>query len=183
MKFNKLFICMVLLFITLNLFIINTLMYKNRIQNSCFRLHITANSNHKDDQIIKIKLLNYLENNYLNNIDQTKIKSFFEENNNIILKDINKFLKENNFNYKAKLKIGKNYFDKKESKTYNMPSGVYPSINIVLGKGYGKNLWTIIYSKNEEITNSFLPLSSQYNEDVTYSFYSLELLNKIAATI
>ena len=183
MKINKLFIYMFFIFISLNLFMLCTVMYKNKIQNSCFRMHITANSNHKDDQLIKVKLLNFLENKYLNNLDKNNIKPYFIENNKIILHDINKFLKDNNFNYTAKLKIGKNYYDKKESKTYNMPSGSYPSINIILGTGYGQNIWTILYSNNDEITNSFLPLSSDYNEDITYSFYTLELLNKIAATI
>lgn len=178
------FIICCIMFISLNILVLTTIIYKSSLRKNFFRLHITANSNHIEDQIVKIKLNSYLEENIFKNLKFNNKKDFitYIKNNNVnILNKINLFLKENNKEYTATMKLGKCYYDKKESKTYNMPEGTYDSLNIVLGLGYGKNMWTILYEENEELTNSFLPLSTSYDENVEYSFYTIELLNKIAA--
>jgi hypothetical protein len=50
------------------------------------------------------------------------------------------------------MNVGKIKYTEKENLNLDMESGVYDSVQIVLGKGEGKNFWTLI-SPNEENLN------------------------------
>ena len=79
------FVISTIMFICLNILVLSSISFKNNLQKNFFRLHITANSNHIDDQIIKIRLMEHLKTSVLNNVNYTNknsIKNYFKTNSN-----------------------------------------------------------------------------------------------------
>ena len=147
------------LFIAIFSFILlNTILafniYKTKfISKDIVRLHVIANSNNIDDQIIKLKIESKI-NNYINSLNSKNKKELLnniKENNNNILTIANNTIKESNKTYTASLKVGKISYDNKQNMLLNMDSGTYDSASIILGEGTGKNIWSIIFPNEKTI--------------------------------
>ena len=195
--FNKLIpFFILLLFILLNVTIIFNIYHREQKNNNIFRLHVVANSNSLDDQIIKLKV-NEKINKYIDDLSKDAEITVNNITSNVddILKISNTILNENNTNYSASLNLGKINYEKKESILLDMDKGNYSSIQIILGDGNGKNIWTLISPSKENIykikeLNTILPgLDKLYNKDNTdkqkdnikidYDLKFLELYEKI----
>lgn len=196
-KKNKLHIFLFLFsFIILNLYIGTKISKKIDYQDNFIRLHVVANSNSISDQIEKLKISEKV-NSYINELDipnnatKEDILSILNKNSNEILNIAN-----NNTNYTSTLKIGKIQYEEKNSITYDMPSGTYDSVQLILGNGQGKNIWSFIFPNEECIENiqnfeTILPgISNMYNSnsnesnkaeetDITYSLKLVEVLKSI----
>jgi stage II sporulation protein R len=156
--------CLILLNVYFVINIYNTKNYRNNF----LRLHIVANSNDINDQIIKLKISNKIQNyiddlksksnykneneNEISNLTKEDYLNLIKNNSSDILKIANETLKNENINYESKMNVGKIKYTEKENLNLDMESGVYDSVQIVLGKGEGKNFWTLI-SPNEENLN------------------------------
>ena len=178
----------------LSSYILFNVLNQAKLQNKTFRLHVVSNSNTYEDQLIKCIISNELEN-YLNtnfNISTINNKSelinVLDTNSNTILNFVNSKLQEKNINYYAKLKLGNiHYNDTKENFFYTMEKGNYDSLQIVLGKGNGKNFWNLIFPNEENIDslkelNTILPgINNIYNKEskINYSSKIIELINSI----
>lgn len=187
----------ILLFIILNVTIIFNLYTKQTEKSDILRLHVVANSNSIKDQITKLKVYENV-NNYISNI--TKDKNLTKED---IIEDIqnnaqdiitisNNVLKENNQTYSSSLNIGKIKYEKKQSMLIDMEKGTYDSIQIVLGNGNGKNIWSLIAPSKENIQSlknldTILPgINSLYTSKTSekdtpksYDIKIFEIINKI----
>lgn len=153
-KITPMFIA-ILSFILLNTLIVINLYNKNYEKKDIFRLHVVANSNSLEDQLVKLKVSEKIEN-YINNLYSsynTKEDMISELNNesNKIMEISNNTLNENNFNYDTSIKIGKIAYDEKESITMDMEKGTYDSIQVILGEGKGKNFWTLLFPNKDNI--------------------------------
>ena len=143
----------------LNLIVINSINNQIKIQEGCFRLHVTANSNTKEDQLKKLTVASKVEK-YINTITKksANINDIYEnlESNISSISEIDENI--------SKVKIGKMNYSKRENKLYSMNAGTYNSINVILESGKGKNFWTLISpledENKEKLNNSdiyFLP--------------------------
>lgn len=192
-KFNKVAFFAIFSFIILNIYIGIKIYQKQEITDNIIRLHIVANSNDISDQIEKLKIHSKIED-YIDNltIKSDNIIDTLKDNSNEILNIVNSTLKEDNINYSSYLKIGKINYEEKQSVTQEMPSGSYNSMQIILGKGEGKNIWSFIFPNKENIKklenyNTILPnLSNIYEEDDSYKnveyeikFKTVEMINNI----
>ena len=135
-------------FIIFNIFISCNYYTKSLQNDNIIRLHVVANSNDIDDQIVKLKVNEKIEE-YLKNIDMSNLSSdeiltVIKNNSNEILDITNYTLKENDKNYTSKLEVGKIFYDEKENQLYHMDKGSYNSAKIILGEGNGKNIWSFI---------------------------------------
>lgn len=175
--------------IIVNLFIIfNIYHIENKTENT-FRIHVVANSNALEDQIVKLKVENKLDS-YIENLDFSSetIQSKLQENANQILAIANQVLQENEQNYTSTLEIGKIYYDEKENSLLTMPQGTYESAKLILGEGQGKNIFTLIFPEKEDMENiqnlnSIVPgIETLYQENTAssknYSFKILEILDE-----
>ena len=114
-------------FISLNTYLSIKTINKLKNIDEITRIHIVANSNSLEDQIIKLKVYENI-NQYLNMLNLNKVNNsnealqILKSNKNTILNIANSTLKENNIIYDTKLNIGKIYYDKKESITIDMPA-------------------------------------------------------------
>jgi stage II sporulation protein R len=172
---------------------------KNKEVENSFRLHVVANSNSIDDQIIKLKVANKIENFidtllYKNNITKQEVFSTIYNNMNEILLISNNELKNNNINYISTAKLGKIHYEGKENVYTTMSEGSYDSIQILLGKAEGKNYWNLIFPNKENVKSligleNILPgisdiyedenIEEKENTDKKYSFKFLEVIENI----
>lgn len=145
----------------------------DRIAKSVVRLHIVANSNSDFDQKLKLKVRDEVTE-YLSPLI-SKSKSA-EETKEIILKNLNGInktakdvIERNNFNYTVKSELKEVGFPTKHYGDISLPSGKYEALQIVIGKGEGKNWWCVVYpqlcltnsQKNEPSDNAFAKLSEE----------------------
>jgi len=171
---------------------------KNKTINNSFRLHVVSNSNNIEDQIIKLKIVDKVEN-YLNtllnkeNITKQEVYTTIYKNMDEILLISNNELKQNNMDYISTAKLGKINYEEKENIYTTMDNGSYDSVQILLGKAEGKNYWNLIFPSKENIKKlegleNILPGISDIYEDEnneeksinkSYSFKFLEVIDNI----
>lgn len=178
--------------------LLNTLVafniYKTKfISKDIFRLHVVANSNSIEDQIIKLKaeskIKEYISSFNINN--KNELKNEIEKNKDEILQIANSTIYENDKNYTSSIKIGKISYDKKDNMQTQMYSGTYDSASVILGSGNGKNIWSIIFPNDKTIEkikelDTIIPgISNIYNhdekietDDKQINSFILDFLNK-----
>lgn len=183
-------------FILLNIIFLLDMVDTQIKKDEILRLHVVSNSNSIEDQIIKLKIATQVES-YINEItkDDENVENAKKDvysNLDEILEISNKTLKENNLNYGTTIKFGKINYDEKKSITYDMPAGVYDSIQVILGDGNGKNIWSLIGPSKKNIEkvsgiSTIIPeISKLYNNDdsdnsqiIKYKSKFLEVLSSI----
>lgn len=170
---NVIIIFVLFVFILLNCFFVIEMIQQEKEKENIFRIHIVANSNLEKDQIIKLKVVESIMS-YLNTLpisNPQDATTILAQNSSKIIEIANETLKENNINYTSHLDIGNIYYDKKENIDLQMDSGIYPSARLVLGKGEGKNFWTLLFPTKEDMKNienleTILPgISNIYEND------------------
>lgn len=149
------------------------LMNKNSdvlIPSKAIRIRIIANSDNIQDQEIKAKIKNEINNilySKLKNIDDYNTAEETIKNSLYDIKNtISKFTDNYYINY------GKNYFPNKEYKGVKYNEGEYNSLVITLGEGKGKNFWCVLFPP-------LCMIDEQKLNNVSYSLYVSELLKRI----
>lgn len=120
------------------------------LEENMIRFHFIANSDSEFDQMVKNTLKDEVLN-YLNeNVKLTG--SNFENMNNLhknawYIKNICKeVLKKFNVNQNINIKIGKKFFNERDFEGHTIPEGIYDSFIVYIGKGEGKNFWSMLFS-------------------------------------
>lgn len=141
------------------------------IPDYAIRFRIIANSNSLSDQQEKLTIKKEIEpvlasiTQDTNSLDSAR----YAINSNIdYLSDIvKKHTPDFNINY------GKNYFPEKTYKGVTYEEGNYESLVITLGDGLGDNWWCVLFPPL-----CLLEASSDSLDDVTYSFYIKDIIDK-----
>ena len=167
------FLIAIFSFILLNTLVAFNIYKTKFISKDIFRLHVVANSNSIEDQIIKLKaeskIKEYISNFNINN--KNELKNEIEKNKDEILQIANNTICENDNKYTSSIKIGKISYDKKDNMQTQMYSGTYDSASVILGSGNGKNIWSIIFPNDSTIEkikelDTIIPgISNIYNHD------------------
>ncbi len=119
------------------------------LRDNILRLHIIANSDSEQDQALKLKIRDRI----LEESSDVFVKAeSLEAAEKITEKELSRFeaianevIKENGFNYKAKVTLGDSFFETRNYETFTLPAGTYRSLIIKLGNAEGKNWWCIIF--------------------------------------
>lgn len=177
------------------------------LDSKILRLHIIANSNSYQDQIFKLKcrdaIINYLNTNISpSNYTKEYITSFLSNNINNIYEICDQLALQENLNLSFNIKLSKEYFPTKQYSNILLPSGIYDSLKVEIGKTKGNNWWCSLYpplcftksstliSETESLSNlnsiSSSTLSneeinliskSNINTDIKLKFKIIELFN------
>lgn len=146
------------------------------IRESVVRLHILADSNSEIDQQVKLKVRDALltKNTELlsGKVTPENAEEYFENSKEELEKCANEVLKENGFNYKAKITLGKEYYTTRVYEDLTFPAGTYTSVKVVLGSGQGQNWWCVMFpplcvpaATGDITTDDGVNLEEYLNED------------------
>ena len=119
------------------------------VANNVFRLHIIANSDSKEDQILKYKvrdnLLIYMNKicaNCKNKQDAILLVEKNKENFKQIALDT---IKNEGFSYSINIAIGNFEFPTKDYGDISLPAGFYDALKVEIGKAKGHNWWCVMF--------------------------------------
>lgn len=119
------------------------------IRESVVRLHILADTNSEIDQQVKLKVRDALltKNTELlsNKVTPENAEEYFKNSKDELEKCANEVLKENGFNYTAKITLGKEYYTTRVYENLTFPAGTYTSVKVILGSGQGQNWWCVMF--------------------------------------
>lgn len=155
----------ILAFLLLNLTIAYVAYINNNNIQNYFRVHITANSDSIDDQLLKYTISkevnSYIEQITKNTKTKEEAKEIIEENIYKILNICKNIVTNNNYNYDVKAYMGQIEYDEKIYNDLKMDKGIYDSLKITIGKGEGQNWWSLIYPTYTE--EELLDPSTEYS--------------------
>lgn len=136
-------------FILLNVHLIFATNINENNSKNYFRIHVVANSDSIDDQILKLNVSKKVDEYICEITKDLETKEDYKKCVTTRIQDIlvvaNNVLKDNSANYKVKAYIGNMYYDEKIKDSFTMESGIYDSLKIVIGNGEGENWWSLIF--------------------------------------
>ncbi len=143
------------------------------IPEDSIRIRVIANSNNIEDQLLKLKVKEQVENTLyknlknVNNINEARqnIKNTMPELKNVISNTTN--------NTNFTINYGKNYFPEKELNGIDYNSGNYESLVINLGEAKGNNWWCVLFPPL-----CMIEASDNDTDNVEYKSKVLEILNE-----
>ena len=120
------------------------------LEENMIRFHFIANSDSDFDQMVK----NTLKDEVLKYLDENvKLTgNNFENMNNLhknawyIKKICKEVLKKFNLDQNINIKIGKKFFKERMYEGNLIPEGIYDSFIVYIGKGEGRNFWSMLFS-------------------------------------
>lgn len=157
--YMKKYIIFILIIITAILLIPN--------EESDFRIRVIANSDSREDQALKMKVVNAILEE-VKSYDKNNIE--FEIKNNI--EDIKTSIEKVLGNRKYSIKVSKTRFPPKEANGEIIKGGNYPSLLVVIEEGKGKNWWSLL---SPEFNKGF---EDNETGDVEYKFFFFEEIKK-----
>lgn len=186
----------IFLFIILNLYIAYNTYTQVQNQKKFFRIHVVANSDSIEDQLLKFKIADKVDKYISSIIPNTDLvtkdtsKAIIEDNIQEILNICYKETKDSSLDYPIYANIGNMYYDEKVKDTIHMNSGTYDSLKIVIGSGSGQNWWSLIYPNAydaivtddiDEKTDDTKHLNTSdliSSDNITYKFGIIEFFKK-----
>ena len=119
------------------------------IYEKTLRLHVPANSNSSADQEVKLKVrdavINYLAEPLADCTTKDEAAQKVQHLSSNITLVANNILKENGFDYTAKVSVVKEEYPTRDYEGISLPAGKYTSLKIELGKAEGQNWWCVLF--------------------------------------
>ncbi len=138
----------------------------NTYEGELLRLHIRANSNDKDDQSVKLKVRDAVNDYISDNISKNTFDEAYAEIGERLTEltaIADRTLRRYGYYYGARAKLTSEYFPSRMYNDVTVPEGVYDALIIELGSGKGDYWGCVIYP----------PLC--YGEDFKYKSFFKEL--------
>ena len=185
----------ILITFILSIILSNLLIFFNKydkLLDSIIRIHILANSNTKEDQLLKYKIKDEISSDIFNLLNKEtnkeKAKNVIFNNLDNILKMTKSKVKYYGYNYDVKVKLTKSYFPTRKYDKFVLPAGKYDTLKIKLGKGKGDNWWCVafppmcspIYSdENNNVDILGVEQMEMIKKPCRYKFAIVELITNI----
>lgn len=147
--------------------------------NEYLRFHVRANSNSAFDQYVKAevkdKIVALLDDNMNNFKNYDEAYNFLNSSTLVLQEYANVILKKLKCDYKALVKIDKEYFEEKQEVNFSMKAGYYQALVINLGEARGNNWWCLVYP-----SLSFVPINDCVDyTDIIYKSKIAEIYKNI----
>ena len=169
------YILSIIVVIITYIIISNVVVANNLIPDDAIRVRVIANSNSDYDQKIKYEVKDIVEDdmyNILNNVTDLNIaRDKIGNNLNIVENDIDKYLKNIDYNLGFDINYGYNYFPKKKFKGITYNEGYYESLVVTLGSGEGDNWWCVLFPP-------LCLIEGEESTDVEYTSLVKEIVDK-----
>lgn len=121
----------------------------DQLRQGVLRLHIIANSDSNADQTLKLAVRDEILKSSTdvfkdcNTVDDAIVTA--SNNIDTINQIANRVIKENGFNYSAKVSVSDRHFGTREYQNFTLPAGTYKSLVVNLGEAKGKNWWCVVF--------------------------------------
>ncbi|MBR4880249.1 MAG: stage II sporulation protein R [Clostridia bacterium] len=191
MKKERLILIFMLLFWLTSLVAYST---ANNLQDSITRLHILANSDSYEDQMLKIKVRDAI----ISNTDILEGGYSKDKIDDALLEKIEDIARETieneGFTYEAKASFTNMYFDTRTYDGFAIPAGYYDAVRVEIGEGKGENWWCVLFpplcaplagktvsdvARDAGLTENDVGIIMKDGEIYALRFRSVELLGKI----
>ena len=153
----------------------NVIAKNNIIPDDAIRIRVIANSNSEYDQEIKMKVKEKVEYDMYNLLkdikDLEEARQIIKNNLNIVEKNIDKTLQDEEYKLPFTINFGLNYFPKKEFKGITYKEGYYESVVVTLGEGLGDNWWCVLFPP-------LCALEAEESTDVEYTTMAKTIIDK-----
>lgn len=120
-----------------------------RIAPEILRFHVLANSNSSQDQKLKLAVRTLLLDSIYKGLGERasleETKAYVEKNKKGLENAAEAYMKEQGFDYSARMDLTKCYFPTKTYGDMVFPCGTYDAVRMELGKGKGRNWWCVLY--------------------------------------
>ncbi len=148
-----------------------------RLSEECLRIHIRANSDSDEDQRVKLAVRDKITARLQTTLEgcdskSEAIKMISAESENLI-EIANQVLYDNNFTYKASIRISNEHFPDRDYNGYFFPEGDYDAVVIELGSGKGANWWCVAFPPL-----CFVP-DGDGGEKIVYKSWIKEILDRL----
>ena len=131
------------------IFVINQKNNEQKVSEAYLRIHIRANSNEEQDQLVKIEvkeaIVNFLTPLVKNCDTLNEAHGVLKRNLTKISAVATKTLEEKGFYYGARAKLREEAFPTRAYNDVVLPEGVYDALIVELGSGAGDNWWCVVY--------------------------------------
>lgn len=111
------------------------------LSEGIIRLHVIAESNSPEDQMVKLKVRDAL----LKEMELFENSEAVKGGLHLLEKIANEVLLSEGFSYKAKAEYGRFRFPTKHYDTFSLPKGEYNAVRIKLGRAEGENWWCVLF--------------------------------------
>ncbi|NLP42932.1 MAG: stage II sporulation protein R [Veillonellaceae bacterium] len=118
-------------------------------QHNMIRLHVIANSDSAEDQLVKLKVrdavVSYLAP-YLKDVSDAYLaRQIISDRHDELIDVARRVLAANGVNYPVKIEVGIFDFPVKSYGELTLPAGKYEAARVLLGKAEGENWWCILF--------------------------------------
>ena len=170
---------------------------KQQLSNEMIRFHVVANSDTAEDQAMKLEVrdavLASLRDGLESCRDQEAARAYLKTNLPKIESVANEVLRTYGMDFTAVATLCKETFDVRYYDSFTLPSGVYESLRIRIGKAEGKNWWCVVFPSFclPAATESFsdIAVGAGFSDDLIHTlegkedykirFFLLDLLGKV----
>lgn len=121
----------------------------DRISDNFLRLHIVANSDSTNDQVLKYEIrdavLNYISPYLKNAKSKQEALEILNKNTNKFYEISTNILDSHDIDYPVKISVGNFKFPTKDYSNFVLPEGNYDALKIELGNATGQNWWCVMF--------------------------------------
>ena len=171
---------------------------EGEIYDNTLRLHILANSDTTDDQILKLKVRDALVEKTAdlakNCNDVESAKTLYQSNLSTFQEVAENVVSNYGYDYKVSVTLGEEYYPERQYENLRLPSGRYTSLKVNIGESVGQNWWCVLFpplcveaaESNEELVQTgFTPnqvrlLTDSETPKYVIRFRILEWVEEIA---
>lgn len=143
------------------------------LADGLLRLHIVANGNSEQDQSIKLKIRDEIIKSsgekFEKVADKKECKKLLAELSGETQSAANRILKENGFDYGARVEIKRMYIPRKSYDGIILPEGAYDAMVVKLGEAKGENWWCVVYPPlcfTEEVCGALSEEGEEYLKQI-----------------
>lgn len=162
---------------------------QDKISSEILRLHILASSNNPHDQEIKLivrdAVLDFCTPLLKDAKERREVEQIITKNMQKIANIAKKTLVSMGEDKKVIVSLKEEYYPTRDYKNFSLPAGKYLGLKIVIGEGYGKNWWCVVFPPmcNEVAQKT----KGQNNEDLppkySIKFKTAEIIGNIRSAI
>ena len=122
---------------------------KAHLSNGVLRLHVVAASDSDEDQALKLKVRDAI-NEELDSLmdefsDMESAKNYLQEQLPMLERIANQTLKEAGSSHKATVSLMREPFPARKYDTFVLPAGIYEAVRVTIGAGEGRNWWCVVF--------------------------------------